>query len=922
MLSILICFASVLNRMKKVLSYILISFVILANILAPFGAQLDNKNIRIGKNTANAEYQYDLEIKPTLSSNTISLEIKVLEGSLTGDSNTEGGITKNIDLGIRATLLREEKKIDNENKDLDRSQKNLIIEFKKLDPATAYTTKIELFEYISTTSALGSPGYAGNSTKILLEKNILTPTLKEGQGTITQENINISGESNSADVEIKPSNSKLPSCNILNGYLGGEGTVLGCIAQAFYYVLFVPSSYVFALAGTFFDYIFSYTIQDSTYRSAFVVEGWGLVRDFCNIFFIFVLLYIAIGTILGLHGVNYKSMIINVVIIGLFINFSLFITQVFIDASNITARIFYNSDAIKVTKKGQTDNTIKNADDGSILYKENEAGVISLSGALVNKVNPQNLILQSERIDNIGDPGGQTNFNDVEQANGFGAGSFILITLLATAVNIVGFIIFLSVSLIFVARVVGLWIAMIFAPLAFFTYTVPSFKKWDTVGFDKWLPETLSMAFLAPVFVFLLYIILKFLELDLIPKDTGNGLAFVISIILPFAIIMVLLMKAKDIAKKMSGSMGQQITGAIAAAGGLALGGAALGGAALGRKFIGGTINKASNTKWNKTKMSFDKEYEKWEKGGKKGTAPDWKTYAAANGVSEKAGLFSALGNKFNKNKKDINEVDHARHVTDEAIEKAGFKGRTWNQLDVIEKDKVLANVKKENYTKHTEDIEREYRTKNNLEKGNPLTAVEEQNIKNRIEQEILNSRTPAQTAMYGNKLNNQEIVELQKRSRDEINSENAKRNKLPDLSSDDRKNIKDEAMKKAEEDFEKEIEHASQKVAGFARAFSKANSGTYDLRNLSQIKSDKREGWGTKVSTFLTSDIIAGGIRAGLKNGAGIDHGKGQGNFTKDLMTSLTEALKSINVKVEMPKSSGGGGHDDHGGGHGGGHH
>ena len=64
------------------------------------------------------------------------------------------------------------------------------------------------------------------------------------------------------------------------------------------------------------------------------------------------MLYIAISTILNLHGFNTKSTIINVIVIGLFINFSLFATQVIIDSSNIMARVFYNSDAIKITEKG------------------------------------------------------------------------------------------------------------------------------------------------------------------------------------------------------------------------------------------------------------------------------------------------------------------------------------------------------------------------------------------------------------------------------------------------------------------------------------------------------------------------------------------------------------------------------------------
>lgn len=335
----------------------------------------------------------------------------------------------------------------------------------------------------------------------------------------------------------------------------------GCVAMVPYYLLFMPTSAVFSIAGKFFDFTFGYSVQDKSYRSAFVVEGWGIIRDFCNMFFIFILLYIAFGTILNIHGVKTKEMIINVVIIGLLINFSLFVTYVIIDASNILARVFYNSETIKINQKN-ADGSIQEQDSGQF---------IKLSEAIVSKVNPQELVLKAGQVGVIPDKGGMSDTPDTGE---IGLGTLILVILLSTAVNIVGIIVFVSVGLIFVTRVIGLWLAMIFVPLTFLTYAVPSLQDLDMVGWKKWWPETIKLAFLAPVFVFFMYLIIKFLDmkLDIINTAGKTGMDFVVAILLPFAFIMILLWKAKDIAKKMSGTMGEMAVKAGSAIGGVALG--------------------------------------------------------------------------------------------------------------------------------------------------------------------------------------------------------------------------------------------------------------------------------------------------------------------------------------------------------------
>ncbi len=71
--------------------------------------------------------------------------------------------------------------------------------------------------------------------------------------------------------------------------------------------------------------------------------AWAAFRDLANIFFIFVLIYISVSTILGLSSGATKKKLATVVVVALLINFSLFFTKAIIDTSNIVTIQFYNA---------------------------------------------------------------------------------------------------------------------------------------------------------------------------------------------------------------------------------------------------------------------------------------------------------------------------------------------------------------------------------------------------------------------------------------------------------------------------------------------------------------------------------------------------------------------------------------------------
>lgn len=651
-------------------------------------------------------------------------------------------------------------------------------------------------------------------------------------------------------------NALMPACKLLEA-----STWSGCFGRVLYYLIFVPTSFLFSKTGLLLDFTVSYSLQDQSYRSTFVVEGWGVVRDFCNMFFIFILLYIAIGTILRLNGVKTKEMIINVVIIGLLINFSLFATQIIIDASNILARVFYNQQTIVIGTKDPAT--------GKIIGETGSFGEIKLSEAIVSKINPQQLILKAGKVDKI--PVQGINNSNQQTSTGISAGTFILVTIMGSIINIVGLIVFLACSLIFITRVIGLWLAMIFAPLAFFSYAAPGMQDLEMVGWKKWWPETLKLAFLAPVFVFFLYLIVKFLDtgLGLSSADEKSKMDFVLGIFIPFIFIMVLLWKAKDIAKNMSGKLGQSITNGLAAVGGIALGGAALGTAMLGRG-VGNVMGKAAGGETSSQKYAAAKKLDlangntkamdslsRWQK--TKGATGNFfgmhKIYGKNEGKVDPTtkipiGISTGLGGLLNKAQKKSNKVDRARDITDSDIEKAGFKGMKWSNMSDEQKEIVREKVRIENYTKWMDEAEKEYRDKNNLNKM-------------------------------------------------------SKDGKLQDLTSDEKLGVKNLAKSKAVGKFEDQIETATKGVNAFVRAFSKANTGTWDVRNLSNVSSDKRANVFTKIPVGLMA-AVATGVRGGILKSSGLSHGtvKIEGKFLSDLKSTLSDSLK--NIKVELPETHG----------------
>ncbi len=130
---------------------------------------------------------------------------------------------------------------------------------------------------------------------------------------------------------------------ILRGGIFSTACLLRAAAGIAQWVIYTPGKLAIGIGGYALNKSVDLSINSfATFANSEAVnKGWGLGRDIVNIFLIFILLYIAIATILQLSGYGAKQLLTTLIVIAFLVNFSLVITKLIIDASNILPLEFY-----------------------------------------------------------------------------------------------------------------------------------------------------------------------------------------------------------------------------------------------------------------------------------------------------------------------------------------------------------------------------------------------------------------------------------------------------------------------------------------------------------------------------------------------------------------------------------------------------
>jgi len=333
---------------------------------------------------------------------------------------------------------------------------------------------------------------------------------------------------------------------------GGEG-ILNCLLKIEYNTIVGAGRWVWKTASLIFDTLWAFGLSSETYKQDdFIGAGWIVCRDISNTFFIFILLYIAITTILQM-GDN-KKLLSTLIIVALLMNFSLYITRFVVDVGNMFAIEFYSAFPVN------NDPVVKNIpgiEQHSISTGFSNALILPLIG-IANDVNNKN--------------------------EGFAAKATVIL-FVGLEFLIVAFVWLIS-SFLLVGRIATLWMVMILSPLAFFSLAIPPVAGVNIWG--KWKEELVKATFFPAVFLFFMYFAARLAQsTGFITKTFGQGTDTSITAFIPlfiqFAVIIAFIMFGLKTATSMSGKAGQMAANYGKLGTGLA-GSAALGAVAWGSR--------------------------------------------------------------------------------------------------------------------------------------------------------------------------------------------------------------------------------------------------------------------------------------------------------------------------------------------------
>lgn len=319
---------------------------------------------------------------------------------------------------------------------------------------------------------------------------------------------------------------------------GALKTVL-MVVGGFLQIVWIPLlGLLLRIVGACLDLSIQFTLNSKNISgvSEAIKLTWGIIRNFCNIAFIFVLLYSAIKMIVGVANANAKKMVANVIMAAILINFSLFITQVVIDVGNILATALYNA---------------------ALGTQSVSDKIMDIFGFGALFALPANVTIWS--VD------------------------FFLISIIQVITMTIAIITFIYVMMMMVVRSIVLIFLMVLSPIGFMGRVLPKIEEYTKMWYDNLYGQVV----IAPFFLLFFYLIVQLAEglnvtdLALDSKNQAFTQYF------KYVLMTTLLIVAVKVTKKMSGVVGDLVERAGTFAGGAALG-ALSGGAAFAMRHTAG----------------------------------------------------------------------------------------------------------------------------------------------------------------------------------------------------------------------------------------------------------------------------------------------------------------------------------------------
>jgi len=321
-------------------------------------------------------------------------------------------------------------------------------------------------------------------------------------------------------------------------------------------IIFKLMSFVTYIVGTLFDYSLELSINSAEFfKKLGVIEiTWSFLRDILNITFIFILLWTSIQILLGNDAkYNAKKVLMNVVLVAILINFSLFAAKIMVDGSNIVSLKIYET-----MKAGTAEKTA------------------SISERVMNTVGLTALYDINQIFADT------TTFAQKGSACQNNPGALITISVMGSIFLVILCLALGLAAILFLIRLVNIIILFIKSPLWVWGFVLPGSKTVSKFKDEWWVEMKHVLVFpIAYMFWMLVAIIIfdklgkvsqgvgvngsKVTLLDLICSSPGTGgLSQSISLVAIFAIVIIFMMQAIKYGVNNAAASGNSVGGSFA----------------------------------------------------------------------------------------------------------------------------------------------------------------------------------------------------------------------------------------------------------------------------------------------------------------------------------------------------------------------
>lgn len=264
-----------------------------------------------------------------------------------------------------------------------------------------------------------------------------------------------------------------------------------------------------------------------------VVMGWVVVRDVVNMFFIVILLVSAFATIIGYDSsFHYTKVLPKLLLMAVLINFSKTLIMLLVDLSQVIMLTFVNAfqqasganfiRAFKLDKITQlaTCNEaqrplIPTPGGNPEAAMAATAASTSTGASVVNAASTTRQVVQGTASE-LSRTGCGTN-------TAIGVTNIILAYLLGIVLLIIALGVIIIMIAYIIARIVGLWIVLIFSPIAFFATALPSRLQKGLDNFTgKYWSRMSALLTGGPVIAFFLWLTLATMQGSLRTLPSNN----------------------------------------------------------------------------------------------------------------------------------------------------------------------------------------------------------------------------------------------------------------------------------------------------------------------------------------------------------------------------------------------------------------